>query len=193
MDFSKRFGGMTDRVKGFAEKGRELADRGKSMLKPPPVIFGAPRQLASEAKTSWWHVPVYIQPQTMHKKELQKCRVKLVSLEGGGGAALNMRWRTKEAKEPVSEITLTEGRLFLVPIAARKEAGDKRVAIITNESFLAEKKVKMQLPAGKTKWVLRVQNEDGNWESEHSYVLLVPPADQGNGHFVLEVRYDGLD
>lgn len=193
MDFSKRFGGMTDRVKDLAEKGRELADRGKSMLKPPPVIFGAPRQLASEAKTSWWHVPVFIQPQTMHKKELQKCRVKLVSLEGGGGAALHMRWRTKDAKEPVSEITLTEGRLFLVPIAARKEAGDKRVAIITNESFLAEKKVKMQLPAGKSKWLLRVENEDGNWESEHSYVLLVPPADQGNGHFVLEVRYDGLN
>ena len=185
MDFSKKFGEMSEKVKG-------LADKGKSMLKPPPVIFGAPRQLASEADTSWWHVPIFIQPQAMHRKELEKCKVKLISFEGGG-TALDMRWRTKDAKEPVSEITLTEGHLFLVPIAARKEAGNKRVAIITNESFLAEKKVKMQLPPGKSKWNLRVENEDGKWESEHSYVLMVPPADRGNGHFVLEVRYDGLN
>ncbi|HEY5701232.1 MAG TPA: hypothetical protein VIT83_04005 [Gammaproteobacteria bacterium] len=191
MDFAKKFGNMSDKVKELAEKGKGLADKGKSMLKPPPIIFGAPRQLASEADVSWWHVPLFIQPTTMHKNELVDCSIQMVSFEGGG-AALDMRWRTKDAKEPVSKVTLTEGRLFLVPIAARKEAG-KRNAIITNESFLAEKKIKLQMPAGKSKWVLRVENQDGKWESEHSYVLIVPPADRGNGHFVLEVRYDGLN
>ncbi|MDX1513889.1 MAG: hypothetical protein R3174_09120 [Gammaproteobacteria bacterium] len=191
MDFSKKFGGMSDKVKELAEKGKGLAERGKSMLKPPPVIFGAPRQLASEADVSWWHVPIFIQPSTMHKKELENCRVKMVSFEGGG-AALDMRWRTKDSKEPLAEVTLTEGRLYLVPIAARKEAG-KRAAIITNESFLAEKKIKLQMPAGKSKWVLRVENKEGKWESEHSYVLMVPSSERGNGHFVLEVRYDGLN
>jgi hypothetical protein len=41
--------------------------------------------------------------------------------------------------------------------------------------------------------VLRVENEEGSWESEHAYVLTVPPASQGNGHFTLEVRYEGLE
>ncbi|HEX9582895.1 MAG TPA: hypothetical protein VGB36_00125 [Gammaproteobacteria bacterium] len=191
MEFSKKFGGMTDKMKNLAERGKGLAERGKAMLKPPPVIFGAPRQLASDADVAWWHVPVFIRPTTMHKKELEMCKVQLVSFEGGG-TALDMRWRTKDSKAPVREVTLTEGRLFLVPVAARKETGN-RAAIITNESFLNEKKVKLQMPAGKSKWVLRVQNKDGKWESEHSYMLLVPPADRGNGHFVLEVRYEGLE
>ena len=182
MDFSKQFGDMSEKMKGLASKG-------KSMLKPPPVIFGSPRQMATEPDLSWWHIPVFIQPTALQKKSLEDCTVQLVPYDGGG-AALDMRWRTKDAGAPVKKATLEEDRVYLIPIAARKEAG-KRLAILTNETFLAEKKAKWTMPPGKSKWTVRVSNEDGKWESEHSYVLFVPPADRGNGHFILEVRYEG--
>ena len=54
------------------------------MLKAPPVVFGAPRQLGREPNTSWWYVPVFIQPQAVHKNALEHCRVNLVSYDGGG-------------------------------------------------------------------------------------------------------------
>ena len=113
-------------------------------------------------------------------------------LPDGGTAPLNMRWRIKNSTNTVATATLEEGQVYLVPVAARKEAG-KRVAIITNEIFLVEKTAKWAMPPGKSKWSLRIHNEDGEWESAHSYVLLVPKPDWGNGHFVLEVRYDGVD
>lgn len=192
MDFAKNLGGMSKKVKELADRGRAVAGKGKSMLKPPPVIFGAPRQIATDADTSWWHVPVFIQPQAVHRKELENCRVKLLSFDVGG-AALDMCWRRRDGGKPVSAITLAEGELYLVPVAARKVSAGRRVAIITNQRFLAQKKVTTQLPAGMSNWVMRVENDHGNWESGHSYALLVPPADRGNGHFTLEVRYTGLN
>ncbi len=192
MDLASKLGGLTRKVDGLVGTGKRLADKGKSMLKPPPVVFGAPRQLASDPATSWWHVPVFIQPQTMHKKSLPGCKVKLVSSEGGG-TAMDLCWRTESGEGPTREITLAEGRLYLVPVAARKESGDRRVAIITSDSFLAHKQIRMQLPPGQSRWLLRVEGDDGSWESEHSYLLHVPPADRGNGHFTLEVRYKDLN
>jgi hypothetical protein len=192
VELPKNLVGMGEKVKELAGRGKALAAKGKSMLKPPPVIFGAPRQTATDADGSWWHVPVFIQPQAVHRKELENCTVKLLSLDGRG-AALDMCWRRGVRGEPVSAVTLAEGELYLVPVAARKESAGRRVAIITNQSFLAHKKVIRQLPAGISDWVLRVENADGSWESHHSYTLLVPPADRDNGHFTLEVRYAGLD
>ena len=193
MELPKKIGGMGEKVRALAGRGKGLAERGSSMLRPPPVIFGAPRQTATDADLSWWHVPVFIQPQAIHRKRLENCRVKLLSIDGGGGSTLDMCWRTSIAEEPVSVSTLVDGGLHLVPIVARKAAGGRRVAIITNQTFLAHKKVMRQLPPGISNWVLQVENADGNWESGHSYALLVPPPDRDNGHFTLEIRYAGLN
>jgi hypothetical protein len=179
-----------EKLGDVSEKMRGLASRGKAMLKPSPVVFGSPRQIDSASDVSWWHIPVFIDPTAMHRPTLDNCRVQLIP--DGGTAPLNMRWRIKNSSNTVATATLEEGQVYLVPVAARKEAG-KRTAIITNEIFLVKKTAKWAMPPGKSKWSLRIHNEDGEWESAHSYVLLVPKPDWGNGHFLLEVRYDGLD
>ncbi len=184
MALTNTFGGMSEKMKG-------LASRGKAMLKLPPVIFGAPRQMGTDPSLCWWHVPVFIQPTGLQQKQLDTCVVYLAPYEGGG-SPLRMRWRTKDSLNAITAATLEEGKLFFVPFAARKDQGT-RSAIITNESFFAEKKAKWTLRPGQTRWTLRVQNEGGKWESPHSYLLFVPDASQSNARFILEVRYDGLD
>lgn len=183
MALASKFGGMSEKVK-------DLASRGKAMIKLPPVIFGSPRQMGANSSLSWWHVPIFIQPTGLHQKKLESCVVFLAPYEGEG-SPLRMRWRTKDSRNAVTTATLEEGRLFFVPIAARKDQGN-RAAIITNESFFAEKKAKWTMRPGQTRWTLRVQNADGKWESPHSYLLMVPDAAVGNVQFMLEVRYDGL-
>lgn len=193
MGITGKFDDMTEKVRGLTDKGRYLASRSQqSLLKAPSVVFGAPRQLAREVHVSWWYVPVYIQPQSFQKKALEHCRVKLVSFNDSK-AALDMRWIELNGNDSADQLTLLGNHLYFVPIAARSESATNRRAIITNESFIARKKVVMQLRAGKSRWVLRVENSDGTQESSHSYELTVPPPDQGNGHFTLEVRYNALE
>ena len=192
MDITRKLDDMTEKLRGLTDKVRYFASRSQSILKVPPVVFGAPRQLARESHTSWWYVPVYIQPQIIHKKALEDCRVKLVSFDGGR-AVLDMRWVELNGNDSADQLTLLGNHLYFVPIAARSESTTDRVAIITNESFIARKKVAMRLRAGKSRWSLRVENSDGNQESSHSYELTVPPSDQSNGHFTLEVRYNTLE
>lgn len=184
MAISTKLGDMSQKVKG-------LASRGRAMLKLPPVIFGSPRQMGTDASLSWWHVPIFIQPSGLQQRALENC-VAFLASNDGTGSPLRMRWRTKDSRNAVTVATLEEGRLFFVPIAARKDHGN-RAAIITNESFFAEKKAKWIMRPGKSKWTLRVQCEAGKWESPHSYELIVPNPETGNGQFVLEVRYDGMN
>lgn len=183
MEFASKFGGMSEKMKG-------LATRGKAMLKLPPVTFGSPRQMGTDPSLTWWHVPIFIQPTGLQQKRLENCVVFLAPFEGNG-APLRMRWRTSDSRNAITTATLEEGRLFFVPVAARKDNGT-RATIITNESFFVDKKAKWTMRPGKSKWTLRVQSENGKWESPHSYVLIVPNPANGNGQFILEVRYDGL-
>ncbi len=192
MDITNRFGSVTEKVRELTDKGKGLAARTNSMLKVPPLVFGAPRQLAREPNTAWWYVPVFIQPQAMHKKRLEHCRAKLVSHDGGG-AVLDMRWVELNGNDSADQLTLLSNSLYFIPVAARSESSQNRSAIITNESFIARKKVAMQLRAGRSRWALRVEYANDYQESAHSYELTVPPPNQGNGHFTLEVRYDDLE
>jgi hypothetical protein len=189
MDFASRLGDVTGKVRVFADKGKELSEKGKAKLLLPPVLFGAPLQLATDAQMSWWHVPVFIRPLAIHRKALEGCRVKLIACDSGG-SALDMRWHVQKGMLPVSLSNLVEGRLYLVPVAARKESARKRVAVITNESFFAQKKARVQVPTGRSRWLLRVANAERSWDSEETYALNVPPPDRGNGHFTFEVCYD---
>jgi len=184
MAITSKFGGMSEKMKG-------LASRGKAMIKLPSVIFGSPRQMGTDPALSWWHVPIFIQSTGLQQKRLDTCVVFLAPYEGEG-SPLRMRWRTKDPRDTVTTVTLEDGRLYFVPIAARKDTGN-RATIITNESFFAEKKAKWTMRPGETKWTLRVQNPDGKWESPHSYLLMVPNPTIGNAQFMLEVRYDGMN
>jgi hypothetical protein len=184
MAISNSFAGMSEKMKG-------LASRGKAMIKLPTVIFGSPRQMGADASLSWWHVPIFVQPTGLQQKQLDNCVVFLAPYEGEG-SPLRMRWRTKDSRNTVTTATLEEERLFFVPIAARKDKGN-RATIITNEGFFAEKKAKWTMRPGQTRWTLRVENPDGKWESPHSYLLMVPDPARGNARFMLEVRYHGMN
>lgn len=183
MAISTKFGDMSAKMRG-------LASRGKAMLKLPPVIFGSPRQMSADPSLSWWHVPIFIQPTGLQQKRLENC-VAFMAPYDGTGSPLRMRWRTNDSSNAVTVATIEEGRLFFLPVAARKDHGN-RAAIISNESFFAEKKAKWIMRPGQSKWTFRVQCEDGKWESPHSYLLIVPNPETGNSQFLLEVRYDGM-
>ena len=49
------------------------------------------------------------------------------------------------------------------------------------------------MPPGQSSWKLQVRSEDKEWESAHTYLLKVPSAESSNGHFTLEMCYEGLD
>ena len=74
-------------------------------------------------------------------------------------------------------------------VAVRKE-GEHERAIITNETFLAERRSKWAIPPGTSTWKLSVRYGEVQSESPHAYLLKVPPVGRSNGHFTLEVRYD---
>ncbi len=183
MDLSATLGSLS-------EKMRDISSRGQALLKPPPIRFGGPCQFAPEPGVSWWHVSLFIEPTAVHQKSIPACTVRLAPLDSAN-LPINMRWRTRESMTTYREIALEEGRLYLVPVVARKEVG-QRAAILTNETFLAQRKAKFVLPPGRSRWKLEVRSEDKEWESGHSYLLKVPPAYTSNGGFTLEMCYDGL-
>lgn len=182
MEISTKLGELTDKMRG-------LSSRGQSLLKPP-VRFGGPCKITPEPAVSWWHVAVFIEPAAIHLKTIEASTVRLVPVDGTS-LPIDMRWRTKGSLETHREITLEDGKLYLVPVAARKEAG-QRATILTNESFLAKGKAKWLMPPGNWQWRLQVRSQDNSWESAHTYFLKVPPATSNNGHFTLEMRYEGL-
>jgi hypothetical protein len=181
----------SERFERVGSQLRELGSRGKSLLKPPPVRFGAPRLVAPEPLVSWWHVAVFIEPTPMHQAALDDATVYLTPVRGE--QRLQLRWRSKESDLTADAVTLVAGQLYLVPVAARKEA-PRAGAIITTGQFLTRGgKAKWTAPVGSSAWRLTVESGKRRWESPHSYVLRVPPADRSNGHFALEINYDELD
>jgi hypothetical protein len=181
---SNRLGDLSGRMRGFAS-------RGQALLKPPPIHFGAPRQVAVDPGLAWWAVPLFIEPGAMHQKLLEACRVEMVPIESGS-MRMRMCWRTADSTNTRVTQTLDEGRLYLVPVAARKESASRQ-GIITNETFLAEGKAKWAMPPGRTRWKLAVISGEREWESTHVYVLTVPPPDRSNGQFTLEIRYESFE
>ncbi|NIR30101.1 MAG: hypothetical protein GWN84_12460 [Gammaproteobacteria bacterium] len=155
----------------------------------PVPHFGSPRQESREADLSWWHVPITIGLRApWHRRALEHCTVHLVSTDGSG-LPVKLRWRAGDPKSGVPEADLRYRETLLVPVVARRQAGD-RVAVVTNETFLAERKAKWRLPPGRYHWKLEVRSRDRKWESPHFYFLRVPADGQGNGHFTLEIRDD---
>jgi len=100
-----------------------------------------------------------------------------------------MRWRPNRTANTFPQVTLEEKTVYLVPVAVRKE-GEHERAIITNETFLAERRSKWAMPPGTSTWKLSVRYGEVKTESPHAYLLKVPPVGRSNGHFTLEVRYD---
>lgn len=174
-----------DLTVGFRSLSHSCA--GLASLSPSPV-FGSPVQQSTKADYSWWHVPITVQVQAPWQKlKLSSCTVHLVT-PGIAAPPIDMSWKTQDATACVNTMTLRHGSTLLVPMAARREAADG-LTLITNQSYLRDKKVTWNLNPRVYTWKLELRSGKKRWESPHYYVLRVPPPGISNGHFTLEVRH----
>ncbi len=185
LEIRDRFDDLTVGFRSLSQTFGDLAS-----LSPRPV-FGSPIQQSTKADYSWWHVPISIQIQgPLQKLKLSHCTVHLVT-PGIAGPPIDMSWKTQDATASVNSMTLRHGGTALVPMVARREAADG-LTLITNQSYLKDKKVTWNLNPRAYTWKLELRCGKKRWESPHYYVLRVPPAGNSNGHFTLEVRHRNL-
>ena len=182
LELRDRFDDLTVGIRSLSHTFADLAT-----LSPRPV-FGSPLQQSTKADYSWWHVPITLQVQAPWQKvKLSACTVHLVT-PGIAGPPIDMSWKTQDATACVNTMTLRHGATALVPMAARREAADG-LTLITNQSYLRDKKVTWNLNPRVYTWKLELRCGKKRWESSHYYVLRVPPPGNSNGHFTLEVRH----
>ncbi len=181
LEFRNRFDDLTVGFRTLSQSCAELAS-----LSPRP-IFGSPIQYSSKADYSWWHVPISIQVMAPWQKlKLSHCTVHLVT-QGISALPIDMSWKTQDPATSVNTMTLRHGALALVPMVARREAADG-LTLITNQSYLRDKKVNWNLTQRMYSWRLELRCGKKRWQSPHCYALRVPPPGCSNGHFTLEVR-----
>lgn len=181
LELGDRFDDLTVGFRSLSRTCGELAS-----LTPRPV-FGSPVQLSTKEDYSWWHVPIGIQVQgPWQALKLPQCTVHLVT-PGISSPPIDMSWRTEDATASINSRTLRHRAPALVPMVARREAVDG-LTLITNQSYLKDKKVTWNLNPRMYSWKLELRCGKKRWESPHYYVLRVPPPGVSNGHFTLEVR-----
>ena len=182
LEFRDRFDDLTVGCRSLSDTCSELAT-----FLPSPV-FGSPVQQATKADYSWWHVPVTVQVQgPWQKLKLPHCTVHLVT-PGIAAPPIDLSWKTQDSTASVNTMTIRHGATAMVPMVARREAADG-LTLITNQSYLKDKKVTWNLNPRMYTWKLELRSGKKRWESPHFYVLRVPPAGCSNGHFTLELRH----
>ncbi len=181
-------GRFDDLTVGFRSLSRTCAELASIM---PCPVFGSPIQQSTKADYSWWHVPITLQVQAPWQRlKLPHCTVHLVT-PGIAGPPIDMSWKTQDATASVNTMTVRHGGTALVPMVARREAADG-LTLITNQSYLRDKKVTWNLNPRAYTWKLELRCGKRRWESSHYYVLRVPPPGVSNGHFTLEMRHQEL-
>lgn len=186
LDFGDRFDDITV---GFRSLSQTLTDL--ASLSPQPM-FGSPVQQSTKADYSWWHVPVTLHVAAPWQKlKLPRCTIHLMT-PGINAPPIDMSWRTQDASTIINTMTLCHRATALVPMVARREAADG-LTLITNQSYLRDKKVTWNLNPRSYSWKLELRCGKRRWESPHYYVLRVPPPGSSNGHFSLEIRHQEIE
>lgn len=186
LELRDRFEDFTVGFRSLSHTCAELAS-----LSPRP-IFGSPVQQSTKADYSWWHVPVTLNIQgPWQKVKLPQCTIHLVT-SGINAPPIDMSWRTQDASTIINTMNLHHRMTALVPMVARREAADG-LTLITNQSYLRDKKVTWNLNPRRYVWKLEMRCGKKRWESSHYYVLRVPPPGYSNGHFNLEIRHQETD
>ena len=83
--------------------------------------------------------------------------------------------------------------VLLVPVCRRSELDSERHgAYLADSRLLAGKGLAYELPADRKKhrFKLRLKSPAGEHSSSHTYIVRVPRK-PGNGHFVVEIEYEG--
>lgn len=192
------------------ESGNELKKRAfrnrllmTAAASAPYPVFGSPRQEATEPFRSWWHVPITVSESTGQNK-IDNATIEL-RWDGHSGPATLLQWREAGIPAGIRERTLLEGRNALVPIVLRDEganvvhgafnvpAQQRLGARITGTAYLADGANKFPMPPGRRLFRLVVRSGKDDWQSPHRYVMTIPPEDESNGHFNLQVWHEGKD
>lgn len=161
---------------------------------PTIVVFGSPVQRWKKEGESLWHIPVTIRPWlkfgpagiddcAFYLDEYEKGEiVDKISLAVGDAAFQNVSER----------VQLVKDRVFLIPVAWRSESDESMNGHITDTRFFGkgERAYPLSPDRKKRRYRLRVKYGKKKQESPHFYLLRVPKT-RSNGHFVLEIEYEG--
>jgi hypothetical protein len=164
---------------------------------PPVINFGSPVQRSKNEQESFWHISVTIRPRLfkrigpavlfncqfyLHEYEGNVCINKIL-LSVGDAAFVN----------PSLQGNLIAGEVTLVPIAWRSEVEGGGNGYIADTRFFEKKERAYPIPPDRKKHFYKLVMGSGKFacESPHFYRLRVPRS-PSNGHFVLELDYQGI-
>ena len=161
---------------------------------PPVVVFGSPVQRSKEEAESLWHIPA-----TLHRSyrvgptTLDDCAFYLDEYEGNE-CVISMPLMVGDVSftSLQERVQLVTDRVFLVPVAWRSEKDGDMCGYITDTRYFIHKKRFHLLSPDRKKHRYRLRVKYGNQSqiSPHFYLLRVPTI-SSNGHFVLEIEYEG--
>lgn len=163
---------------------------------PPIINFGSPVQRSKNEKESLWQVPVVIYPRILRKigpATLPGCFFYLDAYEGDKCTnRILLSVGDVAFSNPTPLGNLIAGEVALVPIAWRSEEIGEKCGFIADRRFFEKKERAYPLPPDRKKRRYRLRVKSGRWErqSPHFYLLRVPES-ASNGHFVLEIEYEG--
>jgi hypothetical protein len=161
----------------------------------PKIKFGSPAQRAKYDLESFWHIPV--KPDTASRnapRSYPDCKVFLDRYESGAiKEKLRMCWGDMTFESPRDFAELVEGRVTLVPVAWRTESGDDRRGFFADARFAKDRRDRTSaIPSNHRKYRFRLRVVGRNFEVESPHFYLVRcPKIRSNGHFVVEMEYEG--
>jgi hypothetical protein len=162
---------------------------------PPVIRFHSPAQRSKDEAISFWHIPISIERRfKIGPGILPGCRVYLDRFEGGiVSNRILLQWGDACFGGQVGErATLTVHEILLVPICRRSENDESGEAYIADSRLLSntESAYPLQPDRRKNRFKLRIKSGKKEFVSPYTYLIRVPKK-KGNGHFVVEIEYEG--
>ena len=165
-------------------------------LMPPIIHFGSPVQRGKVEAESFWHIPISIKGRfwNIGPATLPGCRIFVDRYEADSKKeAIRMGWGDMTTEQPRQEELLRKHVVSLVPVAWRAEMGNDRDGYFTDTRFLEDRGDKYHPISSdriKHKFKLRIKCGGFSRASPYFYVVRAPKS-ESNGHFVVEVEYEG--
>lgn len=162
---------------------------GRSLV-TPQVVFGSPVQRSKNEGESWWYIPITLERSFISKK-LEYCNI-ILNLAGEESNLYELNWFSPDTKMYKGMVDLEPGKFFLVPIAFRKEDGD-RIVYITDKYYLDNNSRNIKLEPSNSKYIFWLIVSDKNRKKQQSQPYMIRNHDMNsNSHFNVEVIYEGL-
>jgi hypothetical protein len=162
---------------------------------PPRVEFGSPVQRQKKESTCHYHVPIKLCPRfKIGPGTMPNCRIFLDRYSGDiVSESIRLCWGDACFSEISERENLYKDEMFLVPIAWREEEKNDGNAYITDTRYFKNEGEKVHaLTPDRSKHRFKLRVKSGKYEraSPHFYLLRVPVG-VSNGHFTVEIEYEG--